>query len=74
MNFKNKIFRLCRTSPARLWLVIFSFLICLIDSESPFSISLRATKKPGCAGPVRDSRVSDWLWLGKVLAPLRHPI
>jgi len=22
---------------------------------------------------VRDSRVRDWLWLGKVLAPLEHP-
>ena len=54
---------------------IFS-LICfaLIGSlESPPSISLKATRKPGCTGLVRDSQVRDWLWLGKVLAPLKHP-
>ena len=27
----------------------------------------------GCTGLVRDSQVRDWLWLGKVLAPLVHP-
>jgi hypothetical protein len=41
--------------------------------ESPPSNLLRATRKPECTGLVRDSRVRDWLWLGKVLAPLTHP-
>jgi hypothetical protein len=61
----------CRTSPrgVRWW-----FSLCLLDCwESPPSISLRVTRKPGCTGLIRDSRVRDWLWLGKVLAPLTHP-
>jgi hypothetical protein len=51
------------------------FFVCvdLLSLESPPSIYLRATRKPGCTGLVRDSRVRDWLWLGKVLAPLTHP-
>ena len=32
----------------------------------------RLLGNPG-TGLIRDSRVRDWLWLGKVLAPLTHP-
>jgi hypothetical protein len=63
----------CRMSPARRLFGDFSF-VCLIGSwESPPSIWLRVTKKPGYIGLVRDSRVRDWLWLGKVLEPRTHP-
>ena len=30
-------------------------------------------RKPEYTGLVRDSRVRDWLWLWKLLAPLAHP-
>jgi hypothetical protein len=61
----------CRMPPA--WHLVGDFLLCLIGSwESPPSISLRVTRKPGCTGLVRDSRVRDWLWLWKVLTPLTH--
>jgi len=51
-----------------------SFIVYwLIRWESPPSIWFRVTRKPGCTGLVRDSRVRNWLWLGKVLAPLTHP-
>jgi len=63
----------CRTSTARRPFGDFSFR-CFIGSwASPPSILLRVTRKPGCTGLVRDLRVRDWLWLGKVLAPLTHP-
>jgi len=41
--------------------------------ESPPSIWLKVTRKPGCIGLFRDSRVRDWLWLGNILVPLAHP-
>jgi len=49
------------------------FLLFVGSSESPHSIWFRVTRKLGCTYLVRDSRVRNWLWLGKVLAPLTHP-
>jgi hypothetical protein len=51
----------------------FSFHLVVGSWESPPSIWFRVTRKPECNGLVKDSRVKDWLWLGKVLAPLAHP-
>jgi hypothetical protein len=44
----------------------------LSSCESPPSIWLKVTGKPECTSLVTDSRVRNWLWLGKVLAPLTH--
>ena len=34
---------------------------------------IEGARKPKCTDLVRDSRVRDWLWLEKVLAPPMHP-
>ncbi|KAJ6925641.1 hypothetical protein NC651_010140 [Populus alba x Populus x berolinensis] len=70
---------LCRTSEKsarhRAWrpFRLFSCFALIGSLESPPSISLKAIRKPWCNSLVRDSRVRDWLWLGKILAPLTHP-
>ena len=51
----------------------FSFHLVVGYWESAPSIWFRVTRNPGCTGLVKDSRVKDWLWLGKVLAPIAHP-
>ena len=51
---------------------VFFCLFCLFW-ESPPSIWLKAARKPGYNGLVKDLRVRDWLWLRNVLAPLAHP-
>jgi hypothetical protein len=69
--YKDK-YKFLSLVPAQRSMTIFVRLLVLW--ESPPSIWFRIIRKPKCTSLVRDSRIRDWLWPGKVLAPLAHPI
>jgi len=54
------------------WWFFVCILLWLVRWSRHLVFNWRLLGNPG-AGLVRDSRVRDWLWLGKVLAPLTHP-
>jgi hypothetical protein len=44
-----------------------------VEGVAIYLFGSRSLGKTGYTGLIRDSRVRDWLWLGKILAPLAHP-